>query len=142
MLRAAPMYSLRFLIRKNQHSVLALLMLALCIKALIPNGFMVSASEDTFLTVTICSESSGDLKQIQMVIPGKEQGSKHSDGAQKGEHCVFAGLSHFALGGANMFLLALAWAFLVVLGLAPMQRQPHQLISNLRPPLRGPPAAA
>jgi hypothetical protein len=136
------MYSLRSLIRNHRHSVLALLMLALCIKALIPNGYMVSASDDTILTVTICSESSGDLKQVQMVVPRKDQGSKHSDGTQKAQHCAFAGLSHFAVAGADMFLLALALAFLIVLGLAPTQRQPDRLLSNLRPPLRGPPATA
>jgi len=136
------MLSLRSLIRNHRHSVLALLVLALCIKALVPNGFMVSASNESFLTVTICSESSGDLKQVQLVIPRAEQGSKDSDHRPKGEHCAFAGLSHFALGGVDMFLLALALAFLIIRGLAPTQHQPYRFISNLRPPLRGPPAAA
>ncbi|WP_417590431.1 DUF2946 family protein [Parasphingorhabdus sp.] len=130
------------MIRNHRHSVLALLVLVLCIKALVPNGFMVSESGESFLTVTICSESSGDLKQVQLVIPRTEQGGQHSDHRPKGEHCAFAGLSHFALGGVDIFLLALALAFLIIRGLAPTQCQPYRFISNLRPPLRGPPAAA
>jgi hypothetical protein len=136
------MQQLRALIRGHRHLATALLVLALCIKAVIPAGFMVSASNDTVLTVTICSDSAGGLKQMQIVIPGKEQGGGHSDGAKKDGHCAFSGLSHAALGGADAILLALAFAFILVLGLAPTRRLPFRQFAHLRPPLRGPPTVA
>ena len=136
------MQTLRALIREHSHLAMALLVLAFCIKAVIPAGFMVSSSGDTVLTVTICSDGSNGLKQMQLVIPGKEQGSSHSDDAKKGEHCAFSGLAKVAVGGADGILLALAFAYILVLGLAPTKRLPLRRISYLRPPLRGPPAAA
>lgn len=136
------MQTLRALIRENRHFALALLVLALCIKAAVPAGFMVTASSDTVLTVKICSSSTSTPKTMQLVIPGDDQGGEHSDGANKGEHCAFSGLTKFATGGADVILLALAFAFILVLGLAPMQRLPFRQFSHLRPPLRGPPAVA
>lgn len=136
------MRSLRALIRDYRQLALMLVVLALCIKAVIPAGFMVSPSRGTVLTVTICSDASGGLKQMQMVIPGKEQGTGHSDGSKKGEHCAFAGLAKVAVSGADAFLLALAFAFILVLGLAPARRLPFRQLAHLRPPLRGPPATA
>ncbi|MEM8696433.1 MAG: DUF2946 family protein [Pseudomonadota bacterium] len=133
------MNSLRVLIRDHRHLALALLVLAFGIKAVIPAGFMVSASNDTVLTVTICS-GSGSLETMQMVIPGKDGG--HTDSPNMGEHCTFSGLTKVATGGADAILLALAFAFILSLGLALVQRLPIGRISYLRPPLRGPPTAA
>ena len=136
------MQTLRTLIRDYRHFALALLVVAFCIKAAIPAGFMISASPDTVLTVTICSDASNGLKQAQIVIPGKDRGSEHHDGAKKGEHCAFSGATKVALGGADATLLSLAFAFILALGLAPLQRLPFRQFSYLRPPLRGPPAVA
>lgn len=136
------MQPLRALIRDHRYFALALLVLAFCIKAAIPSGFMVSASPDTVLTVTICSDASDGLKTMQMVIPAKERGSDHHEGKKKGEHCAFSGLAKVAVGGADAFLLALAVAFIFVLGRAPVRRLPCRQFSHLRPPLRGPPAVA
>jgi hypothetical protein len=79
---------------------------------------------------------------MQLVIPGKESGSGHSDTAKKDGHCAFSGLTQAAVGGADASLLALAFAFVLVLGLAPTPRLPFQRFAHLRPPLRGPPATA
>ena len=136
------MHPLRTLIRQHRLLAMAFLVLAFCIKAIIPAGFMISGSSTTVLTVTICSDSSNGLKQMQLVIPGKEKGSGHSDGAQKGQHCAFSSLAKVAVGGADAILLALAVAFILVLGLTPTQPPPLWQITYLRPPLRGPPAAA
>ncbi|MFT6473018.1 MAG: hypothetical protein ACJAVZ_004709 [Afipia broomeae] len=77
---------------------------------------------------------------MQLVIPGKPSGSKHSDSAAKASHCAFSGLAQAALGGADASLLALAFALILILGLAPTQHLPFWQTSYLRPPLRGPPA--
>lgn len=138
------MQPLRAMILDRHRFAVALLVLALIVKAMIPAGFMVSASPDRVLTVTICSDTTGGLKQMQLVIPAKkqDQGSGHSDTAQNGEQCAFTGLGHAALGAADAVLLALAFAFILVLGLAPARQLPFRQIAHLRPPLRGPPAPA
>ena len=136
------MQPLRALIRDHRHFALALLALAFCIKAAIPSGFMVSASPNTVLTVTICSDASDGLKTMQMVILSKEKGNDHHEGKKKGDYCAFSGLAKVTVGGPDAFLLALAFAFILVLGLAPMHRLPFRQLAYLRPPLRGPPALA
>lgn len=136
------MQPLRALIRNHRHLALVLLVLAFCIKAVVPSGYMVSSSGDTVLTVTICSDGSAGLEQVQMAIPGKERGSGHTNDAKQGEHCAFSGLNQLAVGGADVALSALALAFILVLGLGPVQRLPFRQFSHLRPPLRGPPAVA
>ena len=136
------MQPLRALIDRSRHLALALIVLAFCIKALMPAGYMVSSSADSVLTVTICSDASQGLKQMQLAIPGKPAAPEHMGAAAKGDHCAFAGLGHVAIGGADAVLLALAFAFILVLGIAPAPRLPFGEVAYLRPPLRGPPAAA
>ena len=136
------MHSLRASIREYRHLALALLVLAFFVRAVIPAGFMVSASSDTVLTVTICADASAGLKQMELVIPGKEPVGGHSDDAAKSQHCAFSSLAKVADSGADPVLLALAFVFILVLGLAPMQRLAFRPNFHLRPPLRGPPAAA
>ena len=136
------MQTLRAFIRNHRHVALALLVLAFFIRAAVPAGFMVSASSDIILTVTVCSDASGGLTKMQMVIPSKKQDNDHSDSANKSDQCAFAGLTKVALGGVDAILLALAFVYILILGLAPVRRLPFQQISYLRPPLRGPPAVA
>tara|TARA_R100001129_G_scaffold93541_1_gene63707 strand:- start:530 stop:940 length:411 start_codon:yes stop_codon:yes gene_type:complete len=136
------MQPLRASIREYRHLALALLVLAFLIRAVIPAGFMVSASRDTVLTVTICADASAALKQMELVIPAKDPAGDHSDGAAKSQHCAFSSLAKAADSGADPVLLVLAFAFILVLGLAPMQRLAFRPNFHLRPPLRGPPAAA
>ena len=94
------MKPLRALIREYRHLALALLLVAFFIRAIIPAGFMVSTASDTVLSVTICSDASAGLKQMQLVIPGKKPASGHSDGMEKAQHCAFSGLAK-AAGGAG-----------------------------------------
>lgn len=137
------MTHLRASIRKHRRLAIALLVLAFCFKAAIPAGMMVSSTASKVLTVTICAGSAGDLAPVNIVVPAKpDGGTDHSDEAGKGSLCAFTGLAKAALGGADPVLLAAAFAFILVLGLAPMRQAPLARIPYLRPPLRGPPAAA
>jgi hypothetical protein len=133
------MQPLRALIRDNRRLTLALLVMAFCLKALIPAGFMVSSSPDRTLAISICS---GSMEQMQIILPGKEHSGEQGGSAQQGEPCVFGGLAHAAISGADAILLALAFAVILVLGLTPTVRLPLREILFLRPPLRGPPAVA
>jgi len=135
------MPALRALIRNHRQLAIALLVLALCLKAAIPAGFMLSGSPSTTITITICADSTGEAQAMQMVIPAKH-GSPAGGDAGKSGQCAFTGLSQAMLGGADAFLLALAFAYILVLGLAPARRLPFAQIFHLRPPLRGPPALA
>lgn len=136
------MQTLRALIRKHRHLAMALLLIAFCIKGIMPAGFMVSPSSNTILTVSICSDGFSAPKQMKLVIPRENRSGSHADEAKKGDHCAFSGLAKVGVGGSDIILLALAFAFILLLGLSPIRRLPFRQISNLRPPLRGPPAFA
>lgn len=135
------MTRLRALIRDHARLTLALLALALAVRAVVPAGFMLSSGGDRFLTVTICSDANGSPKQMQIAIPGKQNsGGDHSDAGAKATHCAFSGLGHSALGGADALLLTVALAFILLIGLAPLPALPRRDRPFLRPQLRGPPA--
>jgi hypothetical protein len=138
------MFRLRALIRDHARLTLVLLVLALAVKAAVPAGFMVSASGDRFLTVTICSDTRGTTEQVQIALPGKPDagGGDYPGAGGKATHCAFAGLGHPALGGADPLLLAAAAAFILLIGMAPFPALPRRDHPFLRPQLRGPPAAA
>ena len=137
------MQSLRALLKRHRHLALAMLVLAFSIKALIPTGYMVSGSADAPLTITICSQTNPGLAAIELQIP-REAGDKssHDDSGQKDTQCAFAGLAKVTLGGADAVLLALAFAYILVLGLRAAQELPSRRNAFLLPPLRGPPATA
>ncbi len=123
--------------------MLALLVLALAVKAVVPTGLMLSLDEGQFLTVTICSDASGIPKQMQIAIPGKQDsGGDHSEAASEAAHCAFSGLGHSALGGADPLLLTAALAFILLVGTGPLPALAARDIPFLRPQLRGPPASA
>ena len=137
------MQMLRALIGRHRHLALLLVALGFCIKAAIPAGFMVSASSDTVLTISICSDTTGTLKQMQLAIPAKQgQAGQHSDADAKTGHCAFAGLGHVAISGADVSLLIAAIAFILMIGFAPVRRLPARQIAHLLPPQCGPPVTA
>lgn len=124
----------------SRHRALATLVIAaaLCMKALMPAGFMVGQNSKV-LTVQICDDGSGHAIAKQLVIPMKDDGHVPADKASKGD-CPFASLSMATVSGADPALLVLALAFLLMLGFAPTPILQPKRVSYLRPPLRGPPA--
>jgi hypothetical protein len=136
------MSSFRAMIRGHASLVLLLLALVLAVKAVVPSGFMLAADSNHVLTVTICSDSTGATEQMQIAIPGKhESGGGHSDAGVKATHCAFSGLGQAMIGTADPMLLAVALAFILLVGLAPLPALPLRDLPFLRPQLRGPPAA-
>lgn len=120
---------------------MAVLVLALCIKATVPAGFMLTSQDGVVLTVTLCSDGTGERQQVKIVVPGRtDQRGDHSDPDGKNGQCAFSALSHAAIGGTDPILLAVALVFILLLGLAPAPGRPRRPIAYLRPPLRGPPA--
>jgi len=135
------MFRLRALIRQHQHVAMLIMALTLCVKALVPTGYMVGAGATKFLTVQICSDGLQTHQVTQIAIPihgGSKDG--HTEQGTGDSPCAFSALSMASLGGADAPLLALALVFILALGL--VTTVPAQLgrIFYLRPPLRGPPA--
>lgn len=127
--------------RRNAQLTLVLLALALAVKALVPAGFMISATADRFLTVTICADASDTPRQMQIAISSHDDADgDHSETADKAQPCAFSGLGHAALGGTDPVLLASALAFILLIGFAPRPAPPARDIPFLRPPVRGPPS--
>ncbi|MBM0170562.1 DUF2946 family protein [Altererythrobacter sp. C41] len=137
------MTQLRASIRRHHRLAIVLLVLAFFIKAAVPAGMMISSTPDKVLTVTVCTGSAGEVETIALAVPvNAEKGAGHPSDTVKADHCAFTGLSQAALGGADPVLLAAAFAFILVLGLAPVRAAPLARFRYLLPPLRGPPAAA
>lgn len=133
------MSGLRSLLRDHRRLALIVLALAFCLRAVVPAGHMVVSAGPMMLSVSVCTDGSGTMKSTQIAIPAKD-GAK-LEKADKDTSCAFASLAK-ALGGADPFLLALAFAYILALGLAPTRALPTRPTPFTLPPLRGPPALA
>ncbi|WP_230291441.1 DUF2946 family protein [Croceicoccus sp. Ery5] len=137
---------LRHLIRQHRRMALVLLALALLIRAAVPSGFMLSAQSGGSITVVLCT-STGPVAMVRSIpqLHHDQQGhhgDTQTDQGAKPLHCAFSGLSHAALTGGDIALLAAAIAFIMLLAVhaapLPTIRRP----AFLRPPLRAPPLSA
>lgn len=132
------MYLLRALLMRNRALALILVMAALCMKIVVPTGFMIGQHSQV-LTVQICDDAFGNHSVKQLVIPMKDVGD-HSGSKQSNAECPFASLSMASMAVADPVLVALALAFILALGFGPVPIPFRRRRSCLRPPLRGPPA--
>ncbi len=127
-----------------RHRALALLVLAatLCLKAIVPAGYMVDTGARA-ITVRLCNDASGPAAPQAITIPMKPDAAPHPgdpDGSKATPGCAYGALNLALLGGADPVLLALALAFIVLLGFVPSPRPGASRPAYLRPPLRAPPA--
>ena len=132
------MNRLRSLFTHHHRLAFALVAMALCLKVLLPTGFMLGTQNNT-ITVLVCHDASAGDVTRHIVLPNKTGGDDFPGKPAKGE-CPYGALSMASLGGADIVLLAMALAFIIALGVGPV-RPVHPLrIPYLKPPLRGPPA--
>ncbi|OCC25538.1 hypothetical protein MB02_02580 [Croceicoccus estronivorus] len=125
----------------------SLLALALCMKALVPAGYMIgNASPDsTVLNVQLCTASLDGPVSHQIVIPQDEKnaapGSQDDGGHDKSHNgvCPYTALSMASLSGADAALLAVALLFILALGFAKVRSPRVERPAFFTPPLRGPP---
>jgi hypothetical protein len=103
---------------------------------------MIGPSTKT-LTIQICTDVSGAMisKQIDIPMEKGSHGSDQSHGKTDGT-CSFSSLAMSGISGADAELLAVALAFILLLGFTPVTATLANDTHYLRPPLRGPPAAA
>jgi hypothetical protein len=133
------MGNLRAFIRDHRHLAAVLVALALCIRALMPAGYMLGHDVQT-VTVQICADGISGEHTQQIVIHQQGDHKGADDHAKADGTCPWSGLAMASLGGADAMLLALALAFVLALGFAPVAATRPVQTPFLRPPLRGPPA--
>lgn len=133
------MNPLRALILRHRALAILVAVAALCMKMVVPTGFMFG-QDSKVLTVQICDEAFAGHTVKQIVIPMKGN-TGDTKGKQGKADCPFSSLSMASMAGADNALLALALAFILALGFAPVRTSSAKPVFHLRPPLRGPPAA-
>lgn len=133
------------LLREHRRLAAVLVALALCMKVLVPAGYMIGASSK-LITIQVCTDASGGELTRQITIPPNigaggqtEQGPAHG---KVEATCAWTALAQASLGGADLGLLGLALAFILALGVAWQTPQPRRTFHHIRPPLRGPPLSA
>jgi len=134
------MSALRTLVLRHHRLAMILVAAALCLRMVMPAGFMV-APDAKVLTIRICVDSLDHDAIAAIAVPMKGSAGKTGgvgSGVGKGE-CAFSSLGMAATGGADAVLLALALAFILLLGFASTPAPHPRRLSRLRPPLRGPP---
>ena len=131
------MVALRTRLLRNPPAWLLLAVLALGLRALVPQGMMVERSDSLELTVSICRDAGLGPSRVTLEIPRKAPLPHDADDG-RGEHCAFGSLGQAAtLPPAELLLAALA--FVMALALLPAPRIVLHRLVRLRPPLRGPP---
>jgi hypothetical protein len=136
------MGAFRHLLLRHRALAIALLLAALAVKALVPAGYMLSAS-GRLLTVELCIGLPDQHRTVQIAIPGQDAPADDESGhRQASALCPYSALSMGALASIDGVLLALAFAFVLTLGRAPSPPPQRQRRVQLRPPLRGPPVLA
>lgn len=135
----AAMHLLRSFFARHRALALLVVVAALCMKLLVPSGFMIGQDSKVF-TIQLCHDGLGNVITQQLVIPMKGDAGD-SKGTQGKADCPFSSLSMASLTGTDTALLALALAFILALGFAPVRTPVTKPVFHLRPPLRGPPAA-
>lgn len=133
---------LRNLIHARPHIAMFILAMTLCVKALVPSGYMVMAGETT-ITVGLCSGFADGPQAATITIPIDKPAP--GDPAHKGKSetpCAFTALSMASMSGADAPLLALALVFVMAVGLVARTSEPQVAAFRLLPPSQGPPAPA
>lgn len=146
------MTGFRRLALRHPLAAACLLAAALLMKALVPGGYMISASGGR-LAIELCS---GSQPRVPLAAPAMTMGMAHDVEAPAMRHhpapdhksghekpempCAFAGLSLTALAAADPVILAIALLFVMMVALRPTMPRARPRPPFLRPPLRGPPA--
>lgn len=137
--RPGAMNALRLFLLRWRLAAMAVLLLAMLFKGLVPAGFMLRPETRTF-TVAICADASGTHLTREIAVPAKP--GEKAPHAAKEQPCAWSALAMAATGPVDSALLALALAFILALGFLAMAPPAPARAAHLRPPLRGPPAIA
>jgi len=132
------MHTLRAFFLRHRATALAVIALALAMKALIPAGTMIGSDART-LAIQVCDGYGDAAKAVVIALKGHGEAGKSAPDHQA---CPFSALGHAGLSGADPIQLVAALAFIVLAGLATPTWAAPRPRDRLRPPLRAPPALA
>ena len=127
---------LRRFLTQDRRLALALVVLALALRAMVPPGFMVGTSTLT-LKVEICADASARHLVREIVIP---RDGAPSQAGEQSPPCAFSSLLMAGSDAALSVFVAAALAFVLALGFAPLPVPCLRNPAFPRPPLRAPPA--
>lgn len=130
------MVALRTLLLRHRAAWIVLAVLALGLRALVPQGMMAGQGDNLELTLSICRDAGLGPATVTLAIPRDVPAPDHA--AEQGEQCAFSALGQAATVPPLDLLLA-ALAFVMALALLPALRIVLHRLARLRPPLRGPP---
>jgi hypothetical protein len=133
------MTGLRSWTKSHRALALWLIVIALAVKAFVPQGYMIMPGKT--LTVALCS-GMGPAEMTITLPMDASKGDQHPERKAQDQVCSFSVLGHAAAPAIDAVLLLAAIAFVLALGFAP--RLPPRLRRRafLQPPLRGPPTLA
>ncbi|MET1754435.1 DUF2946 family protein [Novosphingobium sp. RD2P27] len=132
---------LRQILLSCRWRALLLIAMALLVKAVVPAGYMLG-SDTQVLTVSICADTSGAHLTREIIVPRQQTPEDRGTQHAKSVVCPYSALGMAGTGGADPILLALALAFILAVGFAPLVAPELAARAYLRPPLRGPPLRA
>ncbi len=128
---------IRHLLQTRSSWFAVLFTLVLAMKALVPNGYMISADSET-ITVKMCN-GVGDGQQT-IEIPMNVGGNEHDSGSNMtSEACSSSSVSQSTMTATDPLQLSLALSFIMLVGLVAKTAILLEHSVRLRPPLRGPP---
>ena len=134
------MTALRLLILRYRALAVAVLVMALAMKALVPTGMMLGTDAGRGVTIRLCDGVADSARAVTLTI-GHGGPDQHDGGKQAPDHqaCPYTALAHHALGGADPILLALALAFIVMLGFRALSPPALRRAARWLPPAHAPP---
>ena len=132
----AAMRGLRAILLRHRALAMALVALALALRALVPAGYMPGRSASSSFTVLVCADATGSATPITVKVA--REGAPAD--AKATESCAFAGLGMAALSAADPVLLAVALAFIIALGFGAVAIPALRRAPRILPPPCGPPA--
>lgn len=130
---------IRVLVQTHSKWFGMLFMIALAMKALTPNGYMVSADSQT-ITIKICN-GLGDAEQTIDIQMNTNTNDHDSGSNMNSEACSSSSVSQSTMMTIDPVQLALALGFIMLAGLVVKAAILFARLPRLRPPLRGPPAS-
>lgn len=128
------MEQLRSYLHARSWLVAAVVLSALCLRMLTPQGYM-PAVEQKAIEILVCHGAGEAPPSVRLQLPPDK-------GSAAEERCAFADLAMPMLGTVDPIQLALALSFILALWLTFPQAAPLRAPRHLRPPLRGPPTTA
>lgn len=132
------MAALRAHVLKHRRLAVLLIAMALLVKAIVPQGFMVLPSNGTIM-VSLCSGQGPQMVALDVGKGPVGDSGDHRDGKAADHPCAFSGLNMAAATGSDPVLLMIAIAYVLALGFLPVVSRQSRALSRLRPPLRAPP---